>query len=114
MKELLIKMADGGMITYNDDFMSYRGCPTCDYGSSYITEIDIELTKYKIHIKTNRMFDYVISEGQMMKFFLTKYNEILNKTEKEFIEWFKEEVYKIAGDNKAIEEFKVIKIEEEK
>ena len=114
MKELLIKMVDGGMINYYDDFMSYGGCPTCDYGSSYITEIYIELTKYKIHIKTNQMYGYAISEGQMMKFFLTKYNEILNKTEKEFIEWFKEEVGKIAGNNEVIEEFKVIKIEGEK
>jgi len=82
---MLIKMVDGGLVNYEDDSYSYGGCPTCNYGSEYITEIDLTLTKYKVHIRTNKMYDYVISEGDMMKIFLSNYEEITTLTEKEFL-----------------------------
>jgi hypothetical protein len=118
---MLIKMVDGGLVNYTDDYYSYGGCPTCDYGSEYITEIDITLTQYKIHIKTNQMYEYVISEGQMMALFLSEYNTIQAMTEKEFVDWFKAKLCEITHDEfqegicgRQIEEFKVVKIEEEK
>lgn len=40
---MLIKMLDGGILNYADDHYHYDGCPTCDYGSEYINEIDITL-----------------------------------------------------------------------
>ena len=95
---MLINMIDGGLVNYIDDCYSYGGCPTCDYGSEYITEIDITLTHYKIHIKTNQMYEYVLSEGQMMKLFLTEYNTIQAMTEKEFVDWFKEQLSVIVDD----------------
>lgn len=98
MKEMLIKMTDGGLVNYEDDCYSYGGCPTCDYGSEYINEIDITLTRYKIHVKTNQMYEYVLSEGQMMRLFLSEYNTIETMTEKEFVEWFKEKLYEITHD----------------
>ena len=96
---MLIKMIDGGLVNYNDDCYSYDGCPTCDWGSEYINEIDVTLTKYKIHVKTNQMYDYVLSEGQMIRLFLSKYNDIQNMTEKEFIEWFKKQLCEITHDD---------------
>lgn len=112
---MLINMIDGGLVNYTDDCYSYGGCPTCDYGSEYINEIGITLTQYKIHVKTNQMYEYVLSEGQMMKLFLTEYNTIQTMTENEFIEWFKEKLYEITHDDfqegvcgRRIEKFDVV------
>ena len=96
---MLIKMIDGGLVNYEDDYYHIRGCPTCDYGSEYINEIDITLTKYKIHAETNQMYEYVLSEGQMIKLFLTEYNTIQTMTEKEFVDWFKEQLSEITEDS---------------
>lgn len=97
--EMLIKMVDGGLVNYTDNYNYVEGCPTCDYGSEYITELDIDLTKYKLHIETNKMYDYVLSEGQMIKLFLSEYNNIQSMTEAEFIGWFKKKLPEIV-DNK--------------
>jgi hypothetical protein len=91
-------MIDGGIVNYMDDCNYYRGCPTCDYGSEYINEIDIWLTKFIIHVSTSEMYDYVLSEGQMIKLFLTEYNTIQEMTETEFIDWFKMKLCEIAND----------------
>ena len=87
-----IKMIDGGIVNYEDDCYCYEGCPTCNYGSEYINEIDITLVHHTIHIKTNQMYEYVLSEGQMMKLFLSEYDTIQTMTESEFIDWFKKKL----------------------
>ena len=114
---MLIKMIDGGIVNYTDDYWHMDGCPTCDYGSEYVNEIDITLTKYKIHVRTNQMYEYVLSEGQMMKLFLSEYNTIQNMTEKEFTEWFKVKLCEITHDDfqesvcgRKVEEFKVTEV----
>jgi hypothetical protein len=114
MEEMLIKMVDGGLVDYYDDCYFSSGCPTCDYGSEYINEIYITLTKFKIYVKTNQMYEYVLSEGQMMKLFLSEYNTIQTMTETEFTNWFKEKLYEITQDDfrenfagRCIEEFQV-------
>ena len=120
VKEMLIKMIDGGLVNYEDDCYSHGGCPTCDYGSEYINEIDITLTQYKIHVRTNQMYEYVLSEGQMMRLFLSEYNTIQTMTEKDFIDWFKTKLYEITHDEfqenvcrRCIEEFNVTETKEE-
>ena len=95
---MLIKMIDGGLVNYTDDSYFYGGCPTCDYGSEYINEIDLTLTHYIIHVETNQMYEYVLSEGQMMKLFLSEYEAIQTMTEDEFIAWFKEKLCEITDD----------------
>ena len=114
MDKMLIKMVDGGLVDYNDDCYSYGGCPTCDYGSEYINEIDITLTCYKIHVKVNQMYEYVLSEGQVMKLFLSEHDTIQAMNEKDFIDWFKEKLYEVTHDKfqeaicgRCIEEFDV-------
>ena len=115
---MLIKMLDGGILNYADDHYHYDGCPTCDYGSEYINEIDITLTHYTIHVKTNQMYEYVISEGQMMKLFLSEYDTIRTMTESEFIDWFKKKLMEITHDEfqenicgRKVEEFEVKEVE---
>ena len=107
---MLVKMVDGGILKYSDDHYCYLGCPTCNYGSEYINEIDITLVHHTIHIKTNQMYEYVLSEGQMIKLFLTEYDTIRTRTEKEFIDWFKTKLIDIAYEE-GIEEFKVEEVE---
>ena len=106
---MLINMVDGGMVGYTDDTSSIAGCPTCDYGSEYINEIDITLTKYKIHAETNQMYDYALSEGTMMKLLLGEYNTIQAMTEKEFVDWLKTKLCEIAGKN-VVDVFDVRKV----
>lgn len=117
MDKVLIKMVDGGLMNYSDDCWSCAGCPTCDYGSEYINEIDITLAQYKLHIKINQMYEYAISEGQMMRIFLSEYRTIQAMTEKEFIDWFKQRLCEITGDEfkenicgRHIEKFDVTKL----
>jgi hypothetical protein len=114
---MLIKMIDGGLVNYTDDCWHMDGCPTCDYGSEYVNEIDITLTKYKIHVRTNQMYEYVLSEGQMMRLFLSEYGAIQQMEEMEFIEWFKTKLCEITNDDfeesfcgRTIEEFKVTEV----
>ena len=109
MDKLLIAMIDGGMVNYDDDSYSYGGCPTCDYGSQYITEIDITLTHYKITVKTNKMYEYVISEGDMMKLLLSEYTTIQSMTEKEFTDWFKNKLLEIADEDE-LETYDVVEL----
>lgn len=98
MSEMLIKMIDGGLVNYTDDSYHYNGCPTCDYGSKYINEIDVTLTKYKVHVKVNQMYEYALSEGHMIRLFLSEYNTIQAMTENKFIDWFKEQLVNIMND----------------
>jgi hypothetical protein len=103
---MLIKMTDGGIVNYEDNCYHYDGCPTCNYGSEYINEINITLVHHAIHVKTNQMYEYAISEGQMVRLFLTEYNTIQTMTEKQFIDWFKAKLIDIAYEE-CIEEFEV-------
>ena len=110
MKELLLPMKDGGIINYYDDFYYTPGCPTCDYGSVYINDIYIKLTKYNVHIETKRTYRYALTEAYIMRLFLTNYETIKAMTENEFIEWFKKEIEDTIGDGEETEErYKTLK-----
>jgi len=86
---MLLKMINGGIKDITEDSDSQSGCPTCDYGSSYTRYFDIELTTIKIHIEASEMYDYPLSEGQMMKTILPNVNKIQAMTEVKFAEWLK-------------------------
>ncbi len=109
---MLIEMLDGGILDYKDDHYFYSGCPTCDYGSEYINEIDITLVHHTIHIKTNQMYEYILSEGQMIKLFLTEYAKIRTMMEKKFIDWLKAKLTGITYGEDCIEEFEVREVVE--
>lgn len=95
---MLINMKDGGLVEYTDDTECYPGCETCDYGSEYINNLFLTLTKYKVRVKTNQMYEYLLSEGYMIKLFLQNYNKIQEMTEKEFIDWFREQIRELCRD----------------
>ena len=107
MDKLMIKMVDGGMVNYRDDSTYFAGCETCDYGSEYITDIVITLTKYQIDIETNRMYEYALSEGDMLKILLSNYESIKLMTEKEFIAWLKFKLIETVGYEKILKKYDV-------
>lgn len=51
---MLITMKDGGLKEYSDDTQCYPGCETCDYGSEYINNLFLTLTKYRVHVKQTK------------------------------------------------------------
>jgi len=58
-----------------------EGCETCDYGSSYITDISVETETAIITFECDTMYDY-ISESDLMQFLAVDYSteeELANK-----------------------------------
>lgn len=46
----------------------FAGCETCDYGSSYISNIEITFeNEEKLIVETNQMYDYMLSESDYMQ-----------------------------------------------
>ena len=61
------------------DYIS--GCETCDYGSSYITNLSIETNNCKINFEFDTMYDY-ISESDLMQLLSIEYDSeyaLINK-----------------------------------
>lgn len=107
MKKIMVEMIDGGMVDYRDNSFFYSGCETCDYGSEYITEINITLTNHKIAVETNQMYEYAISEGDMLKILLSNYDAIKLMTENEFCYWLKSQLLEIVGDEDVLKKYSV-------
>lgn len=95
--DVLLKMVDGGILDVRSDLEYYEGCPTCNYGSSYINEYDIDLVTSHVHIEVSQMYEYLLSEGDMMKLLLSNVDEIKQMTESAFTDWLKQGVEAIAG-----------------
>jgi hypothetical protein len=96
---MLLKMIDGGILNIEEDQDYTSGCETCDYGSNYVNSFDIELTTIKIHIEASQMYEYVLSEGHMMKAILPNVDEIKEMTEIEFAKWLKEKLSEIIKED---------------
>lgn len=86
----LMLLKDGYIKDIRYEKESYPGCPTCDYGSSYIFDIYIYLKNYTLSIHSNKMYYYVFSEGDLMKLLLNNCEYIKSLTEKEFCDYVKE------------------------
>lgn len=75
-------------INYDED--STGGCETCDYGSSYINEIEITLEDGTYtNIKVDQIYEYLLSESDYMQLiqnsndiqdFILKILEKVNRT----------------------------------
>lgn len=89
IQDELIRVVDGAIVNITQDSDYYSGCETCDYGSRYINKVNIFLTKYTIKISISQQYEYVFSDGDMMKLFIGNLDEIKQMTEEQFTEWFK-------------------------
>ena len=86
--KLGIKLADGNeFLCYNDSTYHYDGCPTCDYGSKYINDIDIETTNYSVHVEFNQMYEYAFDIATAIKMFAV---DLGSMSENEFIKYIEE------------------------
>lgn len=106
MENYIVKLKDGYIKSLDTDEESHSGCPTCDYGSSYINEFWITLSKSKIYASTNQMYEHCFYTGEVMTCFLRKAPDFLNMTENDFIDWFKSFIFEKDDDA----EFKVSSI----
>lgn len=96
---MLVELRDGGITNMETDTDYTSGCETCDWGAAYVNEYSIFMTNGTIDIEVNSDgYDYVFSEGLMMKIFLQNIDEIKTKTEDEFADWLED---KIASEIKA-------------
>ena len=83
MSELNLLFADGNkLISYNDDSHRTLGCPTCNYGSSYVNEITIVTTHYRIDIELRQMYEYSFSTADAIRLFAV---DLSSMTEQDFI-----------------------------
>lgn len=90
MNDYLMKLKDGYIKSVDYETQSYAGCPTRDYGSVYISDIEIELKNFKIKIYSEQMYDFAITEGMLMKLLLHDSEAIHNMTEEEFFGYIRE------------------------
>ena len=86
---MLVELVDGGILDITSDNYHYDGCETCDFGSEYVNEYDIKMTKGRLKINTNQMYEYALSEGYMMTTMLQNVEYIKKLTENEFVDWLK-------------------------
>jgi len=91
---MLIEMQDGGIKAVRYDQTHSSGCDTCDYGSSYIDEYDIEMTQGTIHVEVDQMYEYFLSEGYMMQLLIQNVDSIRQMTEDDFCTWLESEINK--------------------
>ena len=94
---MLLKLVDGGIENIRTDEYSSSGCETCDFGSQYVNEFQIILTKYEIKMSITKMYEYAITSQDTLDLFLPHIEEIIQMTEFEFVEWCKKWIYEKAG-----------------
>lgn len=75
--KLLLELKDGGIIGFEqDNWCNSTGCETCGYGSSYISELEIKMTKYKVEIESDEVCGYGLSDGIVMEVVLNNIKDI--------------------------------------
>lgn len=90
--EFLIKMVDGGLIDIEtDQDQEWSGCETCDFGSKYVSNINLYLRKYEVYISLGNMYE-APSIGFLIKILVVRDDIIKTMTELEFIEYVKNAV----------------------
>ena len=91
-KEYLMKLVDGGIKDIEYEHDSIKGCPTCDYGSSYITDLTVTFDKYVLKAHTDKMYDFCPTEGYLMKILLQNAKFIESMTEENCCKYLKERI----------------------
>lgn len=86
----MLKIKD---VKYDNDFNP--GCETCDYGSSYISNIDVIFEDdTKLSIETDQMYEYMVSESDYMKI-LASENNTIDEIVLKLLEIVKEKSYSL-------------------
>ena len=88
----MIKLKDCEILDINMDEENYGGCPTCNYGSSYINEIEFWDGKRVIRFEVSQMYEYLMSVGDVLKIILNNIDVIAELNWEEFGNWFENEI----------------------
>lgn len=95
IKMINIAFADGNkLINFTDDAYAYRRCPTCDYGSEYINDVEIRTTNYTIKATFNQMYEYAFSTEKAIRIFAV---DLKSMTEKEFVDYVETQLKEIGS-----------------
>lgn len=93
MENTIIKLIDGGVIEIDDSsWKSSDGCETCGWGTEYTTDMQVYCTKYTAYISVDSSSN--VSIGFVMSVVLNNLDDIKKMTEREFIDWFYEQIKK--------------------
>lgn len=107
----ILKLKDGAITNIKCDNWKIDGCPTCDYGAEYITELNVKTTGLFIEISFNEERDYV-STATILSVFLQNVDTITEMTERQFADWLVETLKsKVSRDCKIITNITNIKEE---
>lgn len=82
----ILKLKDGAIIDITSDSWKSDGCPTCDYGAEYITDLCVKTTDLSIEIEFKDECDYV-STATILSVFLPNAEAISEMTERQFANW---------------------------
>ena len=82
----ILKLKDGAITNIESDNWKMDGCPTCDFGAKYITELTVKTTSLSIKIEFANEYDYV-SVATILSVFLQNTNTITEMTERQFADW---------------------------
>lgn len=83
-EKIILPLFDGGVTAVDYDTMDSPGCPTCDYGSSYVDDFTVELTGYRMTVHIDNEYSHFISEGWLMRKLLSADHGM---TESQFVWW---------------------------
>lgn len=90
MREYLMKLVDGGIRDIEYEHNSIKGCPTCDYGSSYITDLTVTFDRYVLKAHSDEMYNFCPTEEYLMKILLQNAKSIESMTEENCCKYLKE------------------------
>lgn len=88
-EKIILPLADGGVKSVDYDCSKNGGCETCDYGSQYIDDMIVKLTKMTIVVSINAMYEHSMSTSDLINMFLTADKTM---TEEQFAVWMCEKI----------------------
>ena len=95
---MLVELKDGKIENIYTDKCCTPRCPTCDFGSSYVNDVTIIMTKYRIFASIDTMYSYAMSEDWLLKTVIKNIDQVKQMTELEFADWFEDQFDELCGD----------------
>lgn len=90
MSDPLLTLVDGSVLNLREDHWTSAGCPTCDYGKSYVRDFTVETTRGNLRFKFDNPNGYGVSEQFLMQLFLQHTQTIQALTVDELYAWLTE------------------------